>query len=201
MPHSRDRRAGRCHPAPIGAALYRWRSAPEPTCVRGVAPPRVRSGGSRVHSPSSPSRLAPAAGSLDRRATGTRPVHRPLFVMWPGVWAEVADAVKRSTASPVRARRSGAPAVADSAGSADPSATLAEAGRRSHARTARARMAARVAETRDHIIPGRRTVPSREATPRSGEIAKRQRTGAPMPPIRRRTSGSQTIAPSAWSRR
>jgi len=32
--------------------------------------PRVRSGGSRVHSPSSPSRLAPAAGSLVRASDG-----------------------------------------------------------------------------------------------------------------------------------
>ena len=39
--------------------------------------PRVRSGGSRVHSPSSPSRFAPATGSLFRRPTGTRPVHCP----------------------------------------------------------------------------------------------------------------------------
>ncbi len=70
----------------IGAALYRWRSAPEPTDACGI-PLRVRSGSSRVHSPSSPSRLAPTAGSLVRRATGTRPVHSPLFVMWPGVWA------------------------------------------------------------------------------------------------------------------
>ena len=70
----------------IGAARYRWRSAPEPTDACGV-PLRVRSGGSRVHSPSSPSRLAPTAGSLVRRATDTRPVHSPLFVMWRGVWA------------------------------------------------------------------------------------------------------------------
>jgi hypothetical protein len=72
--------------SPIGAARYRWRSAPEPTDVCGK-PLRVRSGGSRVHSPSSPSRLAPTAGSLGRRATGTRPVHSPLCVMWRGVWA------------------------------------------------------------------------------------------------------------------
>ena len=35
MPHSPDRRAGASPRRPIGAALYRWRSAPEPTGVRG----------------------------------------------------------------------------------------------------------------------------------------------------------------------
>src|SRR4029078_4972048 len=40
--------------------------------------PSVRSGGSRVRSPPLPSRLAPAAGSLLRRARGTRPVHSPV---------------------------------------------------------------------------------------------------------------------------
>ena len=42
-----------------------------------LAPLRVRSGGSRVHSLSSSFRLAPTAGSLGRRATGTRPDHSP----------------------------------------------------------------------------------------------------------------------------
>ena len=60
-----------------------------------LAPPRVRSGGSRVHSPSSSSRLPPAAGSLGRRATGTRPVHSPFFVMWPGVCRRPGGRVKR----------------------------------------------------------------------------------------------------------
>ena len=45
----------------------------------GIAP--VRSGGSRVHSPASPSRFPPTTGSLDRRALATRPAHRPFFVM------------------------------------------------------------------------------------------------------------------------
>ena len=147
-----------------------------------VCRPSVRSGGSRVHSPSSSSRLAPAAGSLDRRATGTRPVHSPLFVMWPGVWAEVADDVKRPTASPVRARRSGAPAVADSADSADPSANARRGGRRCHARTARrAHGDTWRRDPRPHH-PGRRTVPPREATPRSRAAAKRQRRCAPNAP-------------------
>src|SRR5262245_4444796 len=55
---------------PIGAARYRWRSAPEPTdAASGLCrTDRVRSGGSRVHSPPSPPRLAPTAGSLDRHA-------------------------------------------------------------------------------------------------------------------------------------
>ena len=99
----RDRRVGVGPPAlPIGAALYRWRSAPEPTGVRGVTPPRVRSGGSRVHSPSSSPRFPPATGSLCRRSTGTRPVHSPFFVMWPGVWARPLRGVKpaRSGAQP-----------------------------------------------------------------------------------------------------
>ena len=86
LPHLRDRQSAAHGRRPIGAARYRWRSAPEPTDACGE-PLRVRSGGSRVHSPSSPSRLAPTAGSLSRRATGTRPVHSPLFVMWRGVWA------------------------------------------------------------------------------------------------------------------
>ena len=60
-----------------------------------LPPPRVRSGGSRVHSLSSSSRLAPAAGSLGRRATGTRPVHSPFFVMWPGVCRRPGGRVKR----------------------------------------------------------------------------------------------------------
>ena len=37
----------------------------------------VRSGGSRVHSPPPSLRFPPATGSLCRRSTGTRPVHRP----------------------------------------------------------------------------------------------------------------------------
>ena len=67
--------------SPIGAALYRWRSAPEPTGVRGSR--RLAFG------PEAP-------GSIPRRrrsgshqppdlwvdvATSTRPVHSPLFVM------------------------------------------------------------------------------------------------------------------------
>ena len=48
MPHSPDRRASASPRRPIGAALYRWRSAPEPTDVRGSRRLVVRSGGSRV---------------------------------------------------------------------------------------------------------------------------------------------------------
>jgi hypothetical protein len=82
----------------IGAARYRWRPAPEP--IRRppgdvVARPRVRSGGSRVHSPSSPSRLAPAAGSLDRRRDGYSSRSQPVFVMWRGVWPPRPRPVKR----------------------------------------------------------------------------------------------------------
>ena len=91
----RDRRAGGVSTAadrrcPISLALCAgayWRPR--------LAPPRVRSGGSRVHSLSSSSRLAPAAGSLGRRATGTRPVHSPFFVMWPGVCRRPGGRVKR----------------------------------------------------------------------------------------------------------
>ena len=50
MPHSPDRRAFASPRRPIGAALYRWRSAPEPTDVRGSRRFVVRSGGSRGHS-------------------------------------------------------------------------------------------------------------------------------------------------------
>ena len=46
-----------------------------------VAANAVWSGGSRVHSPPSSLRFPPATGSLCRRATGTRPVHSPFFVM------------------------------------------------------------------------------------------------------------------------
>ena len=96
MPHSRDRRVGwrgfetptaadrRC---PVSLALCAgayWRPRP--------APPRVRSGGSRVHSLSSSLRLAPTAGSLDRRATGTRPVHSPLIRDVRGVCRRSAEA-------------------------------------------------------------------------------------------------------------
>jgi hypothetical protein len=49
----------------IGAALYRWRSAPEPTGEPWKL--AVWSGGSRGHSLSSPHQLAPTAGSLRRR--------------------------------------------------------------------------------------------------------------------------------------
>jgi len=86
MPHSvTDGPLVRVVPGrPIGAALYRWRSAPEPTARRPFA--EIRSGGSWVHSPSSPPRFPPATGSLCRRATGTRPDHSPFFAMWPGVW-------------------------------------------------------------------------------------------------------------------
>ena len=48
-----------------------------------VAPRSVRD--SRVHSPSPPSRLAPPAGSLDRRLTGTRPDHGLVFSCGAGV--------------------------------------------------------------------------------------------------------------------
>ena len=72
----------------IGAALYRWRSAPEPTgrprrprASASWPPPRVRSGGSRVHSPPPPPRLAPTAGSLEWRSTGTRPDRCPCSVV------------------------------------------------------------------------------------------------------------------------
>ena len=49
----------------------------------GIAP--VRSGGSRIHSPPASPRFPPTTGSLCRRATSTRSVHRPFFVMWTGV--------------------------------------------------------------------------------------------------------------------
>ena len=68
MPHSRDRRR-RDGPVAIGAALYRWRSAPEPTGSAAV-PRSVRSGGSRVHSLSSSPRFPPATGSLCRPLDG-----------------------------------------------------------------------------------------------------------------------------------
>jgi hypothetical protein len=93
----RDRRAPSLARRPIGAARYRWRSAPEPSDVHGAwAPVRVRSGGSRVHSLPSSLRFPPATGSLCRRAKGTRPVHCPFFAMWPGVWAGDPEASSRT---------------------------------------------------------------------------------------------------------
>ena len=74
-----------------------------------VAAARVRSGGSRVHSPSSSPRFPPATGSLCRRSTGTRPVHSPLFVMSAGGWqaaARASSGLPRSdSARPVRCSR------------------------------------------------------------------------------------------------
>ena len=78
MPHSRDRRAGPVSPPPpIGAALYRWRSAPEPTGVRGSR--RLAFG---PEAPGSiPRRRRPGfhqpPGLSADAATGTRPVHSP----------------------------------------------------------------------------------------------------------------------------
>jgi hypothetical protein len=96
-----DGRSSLARRPPIGAARYRWRSAPEPT-----GDVRVRSGGSRVHSPPSSLRFPPATGSLCRRATGTRPVQSPLFVMWPGVYGRLA-APSRTRGWQARAWRSG----------------------------------------------------------------------------------------------
>ena len=104
--------------SPIGAALYRWRSAPEPTGVRGSR--RLAFG------PEAP-------GSIPRRrrsgshqppdlwvdvATGTRPVHSPLFVMsaeYGQVASEASSAGRTARlgvlpsfrARPVRRHRSG----------------------------------------------------------------------------------------------
>ena len=93
MPHSSSP-TGRSvsPPPPIGAARYRWRSAPEPTDERVALD--VRSGGSRVHSPSSSFRL-----HTNRRISGSTCVgyssrSQPLFVMWRGVWARPAERVK-----------------------------------------------------------------------------------------------------------
>ena len=60
--------------------------------------------------PSSSSlRLAPAAGSLDRHATGTRPVHSPSLRDVRGVWARAPRGVKHlyssGTSDPPRVRR------------------------------------------------------------------------------------------------
>ena len=96
VPHFRDRRGGWCHHrghrrCPVSLALCAgayWRLR---------CPLRVRSGGSRGHSSSSSLRLAPTAGSLDRRATGTRPVHSPLIRDVRGVWVGSAETVKART--------------------------------------------------------------------------------------------------------
>ena len=96
----RDRRPGG-GPLAIGAARYRWRSAPEPTGVGGGLSARVlrvRSGGSRVHSPPPSPRFPPTTGSLCRRSTGTRPVHSPYSCQWRGWWQGRAPGVKRPVA-------------------------------------------------------------------------------------------------------
>ena len=109
----------------IGAALYRWRSAPEPTGSRRRVVPvvaSVRSGGSRVHSPPPSPRFPPATGSLCRRSTGTRPVHSPLFVMSAEYGSVSGERQARSVwaaARPARSRRSAAPGGWDTAGTAD----------------------------------------------------------------------------------
>ena len=81
----RDRRLGWSPTVAIGAARYRWRSAPEPSGstpwrspfgpeAPGSIPCRRRSGS---HQP--PDLCADVA-------TGTRPVHRPYSVAWRGWW-------------------------------------------------------------------------------------------------------------------
>ena len=109
MPHSRDRRAvhvsavtdRRC---PVSLALCAgayWRLR--------LASPRVRSGGSRVHSPSSPLRLAPTAGSLGRRRDGYSSRSQPAVRDVRGVWTGLVRGVKRlyssGTSVTHRARR------------------------------------------------------------------------------------------------
>jgi hypothetical protein len=109
----RDRRA---EVPPIGAALYRWRSAPEPTARR--RPAEVRSGGSRVHSPPSPLRFPPATGSLGRRTTGTRPVHSPFFAM--SAESRVRAPLRQGrSGAPVRSRCRRGPAGSDTGGTSD----------------------------------------------------------------------------------
>ena len=88
-------RGGRSALPCIAGALRRSLLAP------AARPLRVRSGGSRVHSLSASLRLAPTAGSLGRRATGTRPVHSPLFVMC----AEYGSVDGPSSAADRQARR------------------------------------------------------------------------------------------------
>ena len=102
MPHSRDRRVvhvsvvtdRRC---PVSLALCAgayWRPR--------LAPPRVRSGGSRVHPPSSSFRLAPTAGSLGRRRDEYSSRSQPAVRDVRGVWTGRVRGVKRSTGSPDR---------------------------------------------------------------------------------------------------
>ena len=67
----------------------------------------VRSGGSRVHSPSSPPRFPPATGSLCRRSTGTRPVHQPVLRDVGGSLGGRPRSVKRRQAGPAAGRSLG----------------------------------------------------------------------------------------------
>ena len=96
---------------PIGAALYRWRSAPEPTGEPWKL--AVWSGGSRVHSLSSPLQLAPTAGSLRRRREVLVPITARIR-MWAGVYGRAGGCVKSGAGeAPARlcsglARRGGA---------------------------------------------------------------------------------------------
>ena len=133
MPHSRDRRVGRGFATaadrrcPVSLALCAgayWRPR--------LAPPRVRSGGSRVHSPSSSFRLAPTAGSLGRRRDGyssrSQPAVRDVAAEYGRVASEASSARRdrpdrrpaaisrpRSPKAPIRRRTTGSQAAAPSA--------------------------------------------------------------------------------------
>ncbi len=102
------RPAGRSALPDIAGALRRSLLVVRSMRAVSTSSPRVRSGGSRVHSPPSPPRLPPATGSLKCRSTGTRPDQCP--------YATVA----RSLGAPSRHRQARMPVrdVVNPAGSA-----------------------------------------------------------------------------------
>jgi hypothetical protein len=77
---------GRVVTLAIGAALYRWRSAPEPTgWVAGAAVAFGPEAPGPIPCRRRPGFHQPPGLSADV-STGTRPVHCPFFVMWRGGW-------------------------------------------------------------------------------------------------------------------
>ena len=161
MPHLPDRRAGRSgrnRPPPIGAARYRWRSAPEPSRRPRPAPPRVRSGGSRGHSlvvvvPARTNRRI-SGSTLDGYSSRSQPVLRDVR----GVWAAAPEGVKRPRAAPGGRR-----------GPRRPACTASTAGSRRH----------RPGEARPPRIRDRRRRP-RRAVPRAA-CRRRPRVGGVLP--------------------
>ncbi len=143
---------------PIGAALYRWRSAPEPTGEPWKL--AVWSGGSRVHSLSSPPQLPPTAGSLRRR--------REVLVPITARIRDVARSLRAMGASMSNEGRGGR----RRAGGARARSGRRASGRGARARGARLRRGANFPDSHKHDMrqgSGARIAP-RGPTDRRGEL-------------------------------